>query len=1066
MRILKEFLDDIKSYNKKLILKKLSTFQYQIENSNCINVISKGFWIRRIINTDIYKIRINNGDRVLFTFDKNNNNELVFLKYCNHDKQILDGKSINKNIKLHVDKSLEINLNEYEEEEIGNLKEEIDYYTKIYMSAGLESLSSIVLEDEYIAISLEENSDEYLYYLNQNQFECLKVIGKPIIISGCAGSGKTMIGIHKLLSNNDINTKSAYITYSYLLKNQSENKFNKFNKRNTSVIDFICINEFFSEKLDIDFRSVIKYNDFERWFIKNFSSVEDLKIDPSILYNEINKKNSYKDSYKYDGFDKYEIKLIQKVYSRYEDWINVNNYIDEIRLTEKFMIEVNSNKIILPKYDFIFVDEIQDLRDLHLKFIYSVLSIKENIIFSGDVNQIVNNSNFEFNIIKKQLYENNIIYEEKFINKNYRNTSGVVNFINKLINLRINKIGKSKKEYDQYEEYIREGKPPYIIPYKENNIRCMSENLNERNYCAIVVPSYAEKHKLIIEGANKDRIFTINDIKGLEYRNIFCINFISAYKDYWKMINKKNDKPYLRHFFNILYVAITRGINVVAFIEEDVNLAKKILGQDFLYNMKEIDLNLLEMSSITDAEGWLNEAKKLEDSLDYGKAYYAYKKANSREGMNRCKIFMRKIKDDHINQIFGNVNETAIRIEKNSGVLTYNDIYFSIQKIFNKHYVYSKGNVDLVFQDKNRGTIVSKLKDLDEANIIKQVSIRYIDCIKELKNAKKNKVTIYMTFYYLNSPKRILLSNGDVVNLIRVDTFNSNKGKSKILLKYEYLESLNASSMLKELGIYESETESDYTDFGDAFFSTEYLMSEAGKHMDKGNYCEAIKYYNKIISEDRIEDYINKFNTADKLNDASIKIEKSEGAKINNINDFDAYIKFNLYANLGMCYKENKLYDEAYKYLKKSINYMSEQYQNNEYVLFYTNVFLNIGDIFIIKEDNNEAYKYFEKAIRFGDPRGIKGIALVNFRNNNLREALDFMEIYLDKVPIDINGHLKMVEYFATFMSNEDGSNFFTDEKINNYYEKTKYSYEIVKKNIENVSKKSNLVKVFEENFL
>lgn len=1072
MRVSKEFIDDIKLYNKQLILKKLDNFQKEIENSNCINMISKGFWIRKIINTDIYKFRVNNGDRILFTFDKNNENELVFLKYCNHDKQILKGKSINRNIESHINKSMEINLNEYEDDEIDiNIERDIEHYIKMYTSSGIENLISIVLEDEYIAIALEEKSDEYLYYLNEEQFNCLKIIGKPIIISGCAGSGKTMVGIHKLLLNNENNIKSAYITYSHLLKNQAKKYFEKFNKYPNKAIDFICINEFFAQKLGLNFNKIIKYSDFEEWFIQNYSSQNDIYIDTLILYNEITKKNIYKDTYKYEWFNDEEVKFINKIHRKYESWITEKEYIDEVRLIENFNYQMKNNKLELPKYDFIFIDEIQDLREMHLEFINNILSIKENVIFSGDINQIVNGSDFKFNFITKYFYENSIPYEEKFINKNYRNTSGVVNLINKLIDFRINKIGKLKKEYDQHEEYIRDGKKPYIISYNKKNVRDLFESANERNYCAIVVPTYEEKHRLIIEGANENRIFTINEIKGLEYKNIFCINFISSYKKYWGIINKGNNKPYLRHFFNILYVAITRGMNIVTFLEDDINAANKILGKDFLNNIKNIDVDLLEMNEITDVNGWLKEAERLEDTLDYKKAYDAYKKANDIDGMNRCKTYMKNTKTNFINQLFGREYETGIRIEKDYGALTYSDIYISIQKIFNKHYIYSKGDVDVVFQNKKGETLVTKIKNLNESNLIREISNCYEDCTEEIKNIKKNKVTIYMNFYCMNRPKRLNLPTGEEVNLIRVDIRKSNKNKSKILLRYEYLEGLNMSSMLDQLENYGDGSKkytNNYESFFDSIFEdtvtyVNYLITQGHIYMDNENYSEAIKCYENVL-ENKLIDYIKEVAQSYQLFSLYEQIEK-EGVKIHDIKEFEKYIRYILNYNLGICYMKKELYDMSYKYLKRSLNYKLKPL-SDEKTLEYSNIYLNIGDIFISKGDYPKAYEYFEKALDEGNPLGIKGIALVNFRVNNVKIAIEYIHKYLEVVQIDVNGHLKLVEYFTTYMENKKNLECFSDMEINKYHNLAKQSYQTVKKNIADISKHCPLVKIFEQKYI
>lgn len=1014
MRISEEFLKVIEEKGRAIILNKLNYFAEAIINSNCLQDIPKGLWIRKIIGTDVYKFRVNNGDRILFTFDDNRDSEIVFLKYCNHDSQIQKGKIINDNLDLHLEKSLELNLNSYEEDDFNeSIKNDIEEYINRYLSIGLDSLTSIVLEDEYIVIALEE--DEYLYYLNENQFECLKVLGKPIIISGCAGSGKTMIGIHKLILNNELNIKSAYITYSSILKSKANTYFDKFKKGKNSSIDFICLNDYCAEILGIDPKKIIKYSDFEKWFLEMSYRFNDLSLSTMIIYNEINNINTYKDNYKYEGFKDKEIEFIKNIYAKYEDWININGYIDEIRLIEGIISEINDNKIELSKYDFIFVDEVQDLRNNHLKFIYNMSNIKENIVFAGDINQIINNSNFDFKFLKSYFYENNICYDEKFLNKNYRNCSGVVDFINKLIDLRINNVGKLKSEYDLYEDCIREGKKPYIIPYKNENIQRLVEEVNERDYCAIVVPTYVEKHKLIIEGANEGRVFTVEEIKGLEYKNIFCINFISTYKNYWKLIKKGANQGYLRHFINILYVAITRGINIVGFVEKDINMVKNLFGKESVEDLKGINLELLEMLKITTTQGWLKEGRRLEEVLNYGKAYYAYKKANDQEGMFRCKKRIEKIRGNLLSNLFGKQNETSIRIENSTGPLSYNDVFSALHKIFSKHFVYTKGNVDVVFQGYDFTTQICTVENVDIHNAIAKISEVCKSCIESLGNIKKHKVTIHMNLLYNDIPMRLENLQGEEINLIRVEIFKSNKNSNSMKMSYEYLETLNFGNAINkafnEYGEID-ELESSYYEFDDTYIQdiVNNLVKQANRAISLGKNDEAIHIY-KIILNEKFEPYISSFEKDKDIMTKLYNIGKVLGITIDGIEDFKNYLIAELNNNLGRAYINKMFYDEAYECLKKAIEIMPTKYPN---------AYLTMGDIFMSKYDYDEAKKYFEQGLKLGDKRAYKGIGLVNRYNGEFVIAMDYINKFLDEFPMDIDGHIKRVETFVMLLTHKN----------------------------------------------
>ncbi|MGL5574064.1 MAG: hypothetical protein ACRDCW_00680, partial [Sarcina sp.] len=68
--ITKKFFGNIKDKGHKgKILSQLEKFERAlVENKEFIREIPKGFWIRKINNTNIFKFRLNNGDRILYTY--------------------------------------------------------------------------------------------------------------------------------------------------------------------------------------------------------------------------------------------------------------------------------------------------------------------------------------------------------------------------------------------------------------------------------------------------------------------------------------------------------------------------------------------------------------------------------------------------------------------------------------------------------------------------------------------------------------------------------------------------------------------------------------------------------------------------------------------------------------------------------------------------------------------------------------------------------------------------------------------------------------------------------------
>ncbi|MDO7905330.1 hypothetical protein Q5741_02745 [Paenibacillus sp. JX-17] len=192
MRIAKDFFKHVPIEKQSIVLGKLETFTRIITNTNVFHEIPKGFWIRKIIGTNIYKFRVNSGDRILFTF--NENGMITYLSFETHDKQILSAKRMNMGdiIEFRIDESV------YHED---ILDESINRYAVHELVSKLNIISQQdVMDDEYVSLLLD-NDDlfETEQILTREQYDALNNPYQLTVILGCAGSGKSNIGIRRLL---------------------------------------------------------------------------------------------------------------------------------------------------------------------------------------------------------------------------------------------------------------------------------------------------------------------------------------------------------------------------------------------------------------------------------------------------------------------------------------------------------------------------------------------------------------------------------------------------------------------------------------------------------------------------------------------------------------------------------------------------------------------------------------------------------------------------------------------------------------------------------------------------
>ncbi|MDF9840773.1 MULTISPECIES: hypothetical protein [unclassified Paenibacillus] len=194
VKIRKNFMKDVPMEKQEIVKSKIDYFSKMLPDKKTLSEIPKGFWVRNVRGTDIYKFRVNSGDRILFKYEQMNGEEtLVLLSFQTHDRQIRAAKSITAYSEV-----LDYTINEdaYENEPVDK---EIDDYVVAEVYSHLESIrQEIIFEDEYINLAVEYD-EQQTNILSLQQFECLTEVSQPVIIFGCAGSGKTNIALRKLL---------------------------------------------------------------------------------------------------------------------------------------------------------------------------------------------------------------------------------------------------------------------------------------------------------------------------------------------------------------------------------------------------------------------------------------------------------------------------------------------------------------------------------------------------------------------------------------------------------------------------------------------------------------------------------------------------------------------------------------------------------------------------------------------------------------------------------------------------------------------------------------------------
>ena len=637
MRIKKNFLKDVPLEKQDLVKKKLLKFDKLLPNKRMLSDIPKGFWIRNVVGTDIYKFRINSGDRILFKYEQIDGEEtVVFLSFQSHDRQIRAAKA--KMMQLVLEE-LEIDQEVYLEEPID---EEIDVYATTELYQHLDLLRhEDVFEDEYIGLVIEEE-DRNVSILSIEQFDCLREVTHPVMIFGCAGSGKTNIAVRRLLMQVSLYGSAAYVTKSPLIIEKTRELLPE--GEGTAGILTLTLKELLLSELNLEEATVIEYDDFENWMHQESRIPDGTTLSARDIWLEMNtvlkgnsaadervmsKANYFasQDSY----YDEAMRKVIYRLVNMYELWLKTNGYLD---LNDLAYLALH--KVKLETFTSIVVDEVQEFSNKQLAVLLRISANKSRLMLLGDIHQVTEHYEFDIGFLKQQLYKDGYTLKEYFIDKNYRSSDQTIELINKLKEIKFELFSHESRMFRLYDIPVRKGNRPALVQ-DQFDAGVVFSRLEQDADSIVVVSDMHWKQRLRDLGLK--RVFTIEESRGLEYKDVYGYNLLSSFKEIWSRLlapggkNKANDL--YRTYFNLIYLAITRSKDNLYFLESERTVLEEELSPYF-DRSRPIEALLHAGVRESDRQKWLREAEKLYRLRNYEKAADAYQKADDHDKCEHC----------------------------------------------------------------------------------------------------------------------------------------------------------------------------------------------------------------------------------------------------------------------------------------------------------------------------------------------------------------------------------------------------------------------------------------------
>lgn len=835
------FLSHIPQGKESFVLQKMSQFvrEYVASKFN-MSAMRTGVSVREIKNNRnglrIFKLRINKGDRILFTFDTDRvrseyRQAILFLDYCHHDDQAMRGRMIG--------------VSNQQVEEYLTSEESIDeFIDQQYINFDYDPNRVItrVINVETMGQLLDEREDKAVYYLNDEQFECLAPTDAPTFIFGSAGSGKTTINIHKafILAMQPI--KIAYFTYSSYLVEDAKKLFQKILEESPEYradellkrVHFYHLNDYISQEVSI--YQTVSYEQFRTWVIerqplllkqlglgiydiwkeirgiikgmipkewidyrvnmKEWSLASDLvevivkkglgHVDGENLVLHAEKlyeaKTRFLDQYELKAvllmhqiLDQYLLnhalipkeiylkldeqyclysssqrELLYELTLRYQMFLSAEGKVDENDIARQFLNRLMNQNV--PLFDFVIADEIQDLTEIQIYCLIRLARNRNNLLFSGDINQTIRPTYFHTGRIESILKTSNthLGFIKHQLVKNYRSTKEVVDLANQVVNLRIQRLGLNKKN-DYHEIPIRgEQHPIYYFDAKHplEMVKLIETGLN-RHYVAIVVPDEEEKKNFERLTQQKGAVFTVEEIKGIEKEYIICYNVMTKYKTAWETIINQ-DVMYqnqYRYYFNLLYVALTRARHHLCFIEEDMPPSLYEQFESEFLSFDTFDETELKLNQLSTDNQFYKEAQLYERRELYEQAITEYELSQLEEAKTdiaRCRALMKNKEGHHIEaghdlMHLKEYEKAALCYRQGHDRLNYlkalvfQELPFAqIQQEFEKE---GSDVLTFVYEQDVRVTWLKRFNKLYSRHLLKQAQVidRMIETIHELK---------------------------------------------------------------------------------------------------------------------------------------------------------------------------------------------------------------------------------------------------------------------------------------------------------------------------------------------
>lgn len=455
----------------------------------------------------------------------------------------------------------------------------------------------------------------------------------PLVIVGSAGSGKTALLLEKMKqAGGDI----LYLSLSSFLVEKARTLYAASHEENTAQnIDFLSLSEFL-ETLRIPEGKEVTFSAFSDWLPRNKTTAS--LGSTHTLYEEfrgvigaavsetgpMSREDYLALGIRQSLYPADDRETVYTLFERYVAWLKQSRHFDTNLLSHLYL------PLAAPRYDVIFVDEIQDMTPVQLLLVLKTLRHPDQFLLCGDANQIVHPNFFAWSTLKSLFFRHHQGTDAaiNILQANYRNAPHVTGLANRLLRLKQARFSAIDRETHHLVKSC--GQAEGVVRLLEDR-EAIKQELNTKtarsNRVAVIV-MHPEQKEQARRWFNTPLIFSVQEAKGLEYETVILFNMVSsarqAFDDicdgvtpaaleddaprYARPRDKQDRSAEIYKFFtNALYVALTRATHNVYLVEQHV---EHPLWSLLALSREEEELSIKEAASNLDE--WQKTARLLE----------------------------------------------------------------------------------------------------------------------------------------------------------------------------------------------------------------------------------------------------------------------------------------------------------------------------------------------------------------------------------------------------------------------------------------------------------------------